>query len=81
MNGARAARPAGAAQTGVETASLYMSRPAVSAQAGVRTVAARVPLAVPRITKPENPTSMIPAQSDAALSQAMTLVHHVIDIE
>ncbi len=55
MNGARAARPAAAAQ------------------AGVRTVAARVPLAAPRFTKAEIPTSMIPAQSDAALSQAMTL--------
>jgi hypothetical protein len=73
MNGARSTQPAVAAQAGVRTASLYGSRPASAAQAGVRTVAARVPPAVPRFTKSENPTSMIPAQSDAALSQAMTL--------
>jgi hypothetical protein len=48
-------------------------RAAVAAPMGVQTVAARVPLAVARITRSENPTSMIPAQSDAALSQAMTL--------
>ena len=71
MNGARAPRPAGATQAGVQNASLY--RPGPAAQAGVRTVAARVTLAAPRFTKAENPTSMIPAQSDAALSQAMTL--------
>ena len=71
INGARAARPAVAAYAGVQNASLY--RPASAAQAGVRTVAARVPLAAPRFTKAENPTSMIPAQSDAALSQAMAL--------
>ena len=72
MNGARApGRPCAAA--GVQNASLYIPRPAAAAQAGVRTAAARVPLAVPRFTQSENPTSMIPAQSDAALSQAMTL--------
>jgi hypothetical protein len=49
------------------------SRAAMAAPAGVQTVAARVPLAVARATRSENPTSMIPAQSDAALSQAMTL--------
>jgi Transglycosylase SLT domain len=48
-------------------------RAAMAAPAGVQTVAARVPLAVARITRAVNPTSMIPAQSDAALSQAMTL--------
>jgi hypothetical protein len=48
-------------------------RAAAAASAGVQTVAARVPLAVARITRSENPTSMIPAQSDAALSQAMML--------
>jgi hypothetical protein len=47
------------------------SRAAMAAPAGVQTVAARVPLAVARATRSENPTSMIPAQSDAALSQAM----------
>jgi hypothetical protein len=73
MNAARAARPAAAAYAGVQNASLYIPRPAGSAQAGVRTAALHVPLAVPRFTKAENPTSMIPAQSDAALSQAMTL--------
>jgi hypothetical protein len=71
MNGAHGPRPP--AQTGVQNASLYVPRAAPAAQSGVRTVATRVPLAAPRFTKAENPTSMIPAQSDAALSQAMTL--------
>ena len=48
-------------------------RATAAAPAGVQTVAARVPLAVARTVRGENPTSMIPAQSDAALSQAMTL--------
>ena len=65
--------PRPAAQTGVQNASLYVPRPAAAAHTGVRTAALHLPLATPRFTKAENPTSMIPAQSDAALSQAMAL--------
>ncbi len=71
MNGAHGPRPA--AQTGVQNASLYVPRPAAAAHTGVRTAALHLPLTTPRFTKAENPTSMIPAQSDAALSQAMAL--------
>jgi Transglycosylase SLT domain len=48
-------------------------RTAAVATAGVQTAALYVPFAVPHAAPAEKPASILPAQSDAALQQAMTI--------